>query len=280
MDIHSTAYLLSLVLLTGYLISKKETLFYISVFPLVIFLTLSLIHRINEPVYIIGYVSIIVFIIYFFYIKYSSERRELLTDIEQRIFEGSLIAGYIYYSLLYIERVEQFLIETVTGKTVFFLEILGYSPSTRVDQTGFEREIVFETADFGTLVTHIEEDCTGIGSIAIVVGFLWFIGLRGRKLVIWMLLMSGIIWILNLIRNVVIAAVYREQTFLSLSQYDFLISLSGGDELLVSFYIIDTILAQFGSVIAISVLLYVILKFNPEGWTRLEEFYNHYFDKY
>lgn len=135
------------------------------------------------------------------------------------------------------------LIKHVAGGTSLFIELIGYDVILEPSENGMY--IVFLE---NNLRTEIIMACTGIGSIALFTGFISSLDTLSLQMkIILISISSGLIYILNIIRNVFIAGAYGGQWFHIYPEYVGMIF--GRSDDWVSFYIADRIISQIGAVI-------------------------------
>lgn len=160
-----------------------------------------------------------------------------------------------------IPSVEQVIVEHVTSQTVFFLNQLGFTPAIEQGPNTYASQIVFYPPSAPPLVTHIEVACTGIGSIAIILG----LGLAthpNRKQCVFLVGLSILVYVLNLLRNIFIAAAFGGQ-WLQISP-ELVLTLTGySDPRLVSFFIADKVIGQTASLLVLCALLIPMLRVIP-----------------
>lgn len=167
------------------------------------------------------------------------------------------ISGLILLPLYSIQTVQHIMIEHVINETSSILNMIGYDTSVNLDNGAYY--INFEDSK---LRTEIVLACTGVGSIAIFVGLISAIGeISKTKKIASIMLITGVIYILNTVRNVFIAASYGGQHFHIFPTI--IEQIFGRDDHWVSYYIADRIISQL---LAAVVLIYLtIYIFNTIG---------------
>jgi len=151
--------------------------------------------------------------------------------------------------------IQNILIYNVASETQYILQLMGYE--TTLEQGSDGVYIVFkETAE--NLQTEIILACTGIGSMALFIGFITAIdSIKIKAKAILTIIAISTIYVLNLLRNVFIAGAYGDQWF---HIYPNLIETTfGRSDEWVSFYIADKIIAQFLSVLFMVAFAIIIL---------------------
>ena len=211
----------------------------------------------------------------------------LLWNGRDSLFTLSKAVGYmgiIYLPFAYLPLVEsnplrRWIIETVAGQTAFLLSLIGVKPQL---VTGASVLDPVPSSDYYYLSTFYfpshEPDitytiivaCTGIGSIAILAGAILAVkaplGRKMRALAVSVPVIYG----LNLVRNVFIATMFGQQRMQWFT--DTVMSLFGTDDVQkVSYYIADRLLAQFGSVVALVVITWLIVRELPEILSLIED---------
>lgn len=142
------------------------------------------------------------------------------------------IMGVVYFSVVAIPSVQQFLIEMVTAQTEFLMRLLGFDPTvvsgleyttadgTRVDiakkTNPYRSTFVFDTSDvpymdIPVLTYTIVTACTGIGSMAIFVGLILAVDAPAKRKARALAVSIPVIYVLNLVRNVFIGITFGYQ---------------------------------------------------------------------
>lgn len=202
------------------------------------------------------------------------------------------IMGFIYVPFLMIDPLREQLILLVTGHTAFVIELLGYNPplvtelSEAVGQVpegsnpDMEREIGGKDHPYENTFVFFEGNatitftiilaCTGIGSMAVVTGLVAAVDAPIRQKLKAIALAVGIIYILNIVRNVMIAIGYGHQYFHWAP--DLTMTIFGlENSLRVSYIWIDRIIAQSLSVVAMVLIIWLIVKIVPEVMEPIED---------
>ena len=221
----------------------------------------------------------------------------LLANGRRRLFVLSRAVGFallFFLPLSALPFVRRPLIETVTNHTDFVLGLLGdtyrlgdwypYLPdgtelpdgSTLTGQgelpeKHFPYRNTFLYAPDGHPITYtIRLACTGIGSMSIFVGLIGAVrgSIRQKAKAIGVAI--GVIYVLNIVRNVFIAHTLGNQRLHVFP--DVIMSLfSATDPYLVSYYVGDRILAQFGAVFALIAITWLVVRWVPDVLTVVEE---------
>lgn len=152
---------------------------------------------------------------------------------------AAAIGGLSYFLFSEIPSMNLWLISTVTDHTVWMGSLLGIM-ITRLDWNliavnGYKVEIILA--------------CTAIESIALFIGLIASVNAPYKRLASAFIVSVPVIYGLNLIRNVFVVDAYGMMWF-------------GDPE--KSFYIAHTIIAKIGSLIALFLVAYVVLKILPE----------------
>jgi archaeosortase A (PGF-CTERM-specific) len=152
---------------------------------------------------------------------------------------AAAIGGLSYFLFSEIPSMNLWLISTVTDQTVWMGSLFGIM-ITRLDWNliavnGYKVEIILA--------------CTAIESIALFIGLIASVNAPYKRLASAFIVSVPVIYGLNLIRNVFVVDAYGMMWF-------------GDPE--KSFYIAHTIIAKIGSLIALFLVAYVVLKILPE----------------
>jgi archaeosortase A (PGF-CTERM-specific) len=201
--------------------------------------------------------------------------------------------GFIYVPFLVFETLREPLILLVTDHTRAIIDLLGYNPpvvtelsdltaqqipagsnpdttreiSSKPDM--YENTFVFFNGD-GTITYSIILDCTGIGSMAVVLGLVNAVGADWRRKLKASALAVGIIYVANLVRNVFIALFYGKQYAQILP--DLTMTVWGLDNpLRVSYIWADRIAAQSASVVAMILIIWLMVRIVPEVMQPIED---------
>ncbi|WP_181686882.1 archaeosortase A [Halorhabdus salina] len=186
------------------------------------------------------------------------------------------------------------LIELTTAHTDFVLSLLGNNyhlgdwypalPADLVLPDGstlgtestlpdkhFPYQNTFLYAPDGHAITYtIRMACTGIGSMSIFVGLIGAVRGSLRRKAKALAVAIGVIYVLNIARNVFIAYTMGNQRLHIFP--DLILSLfSSNDPYLVSYFIGDRIIAQFGSVIALVAITWLVVRWVPDVLRVVEE---------
>jgi len=221
--------------------------------------------------------------------KVFLEGRDSLFTLSRAI----AIMGFVYVPFLMIAPLREQLILLVTGHTQTLIELLGYNPPVVTELSDLTaqqipagsnpdttREITSKTEMYdntfvffqgdGTITYTIILDCTGIGSMAVVLGLVNAVDADwGRKLKASALAV-GIIYAANLVRNVFIALSYGHQYAHFFP--DLTMSVWGlENSLRVSYIWADRIMAQSASVIAMILIIWLMVRVVPEVMQPIED---------
>ncbi|MFW5903456.1 MAG: archaeosortase A [Halolamina sp.] len=173
----------------------------------------------------------------------------------------------LYYPPRAIPAVREFLIETVAVQTDWGLALLGYDPAfVTAPDTGYLNTFVF--ADFSTYIVWA---CTGMGSIAIFGGLIAAANADlGRKIRAFALAV-GIIWVLNWLRNVFVAAAAGHSWFDHPAATWLATDVAGVPAEHTSFWIAHTAISQSLSVLALVGITLLVVRRVPEALSILSE---------
>jgi len=177
-----------------------------------------------------------------------------------------LLMGVIYYPTQAVPFVRQFLIELVADQTYWGIQLLGYGPEyTTGPEYGYQNMFVF--SDFATYIVYA---CTGIGSMAIFAGLIAAVDAPVRRKLKSFAVAIGIIWVLNLVRNVFVAIAAGKGWFQQQAVLDFA-ALAGVKASHASFWFAHSVLSQTLSVFALVGITWVVVQELPEMLGVLEE---------
>ncbi|MFB6188605.1 MAG: archaeosortase A [Halapricum sp.] len=177
------------------------------------------------------------------------------------------------------------MIAIVTDQTAAVLSLLGakftvvvgnhFPPGVVVDHAPkpYNHSFVFQFPNRNggyNIVYTIETACTGIGSMAIFGGLIAAVEAPLRRKLKALVASVGVIWILNVTRNVFIAYMFGYQRLQVFPQ--FVMSTFNLDTPLeVSYIVADRIVAQSLSVVALVGITYLVVTQLPEVLTIVEE---------
>lgn len=152
---------------------------------------------------------------------------------------AAAVGGLSYFVFSEIPAMNEWIISTVTDQTIWVASFFGVM-ITRLDWNliavnGYRVEIILA--------------CTAIESIALFTGIIASVRAPFKRLATAFLISVPVIYGLNLIRNVFVVGAYGMTWF-------------GDPEM--SFYIAHTVIAKIGSLIALFIIAYAVLKILPE----------------
>jgi archaeosortase A (PGF-CTERM-specific) len=177
--------------------------------------------------------------------------------------------GIIYLPFETIPLLRGAAVETVAGQTYGVITWLGYDVALTEGPNGYRTGLEFSTAGH-TYATHIVLACTGLGSMTIFAGLIAALEAPFSRKLQAIGAAVGIIYALNIVRNVFIAVAFGNQWF-----QVFVAEISGvvgySDPGLVSYFIADRVIAQSMSVVALVVIAFLVVRIVPELLDLLEE---------
>lgn len=191
--------------------------------------------------------------------------RDQLFDLSRAV----AVMGLLYLPFASVPELRRLAVLTVTSNVYTVIGWLGYHPAIVLAPNGYMSALKF-TRGGHAYVTHIVLQCTGIGSMTIFAGLVAATDAPlGRKLRA-IALSVGIIYVLNVIRNVFIALAFGNQWFQIL--VDPVMTVTGYTQPgLVSFFIADRVLSQSLSVIALVGITWLVVRTVPELLSLMEE---------
>lgn len=179
------------------------------------------------------------------------------------------VMGLIYLPFASVPFLRQLAVETVAAQVYAVIVWLGYDVTFGMGPNGFQSGLSFST-DGHTYATFIVLQCTGIGSMSIFAGLIAALDAPLARKLRAIALAVGIIYVLNIVRNVFIAVAFGEQWFQVL--VDPILSVTGYTQPgLVSFFIADRVLSQSASVVALVGITWLVVRTVPELLSLLEE---------
>ncbi len=181
---------------------------------------------------------------------YVTARRLLQGD--RAIFalsRGAAVAFLIYAPFAYIPALGNYLIGVVVGQIIAVLDIIGRQVILldwdMIMRNGFRVEIILA--------------CTGIQSMAIMLGVAAAVPTTTRQKILAFLIVVPVIYLLNLFRNVFVIAAYTDQWFPYLPEIA-----SNGEFGFESFFWAHNILAEGGALIALIAIAYGLFIIIPD----------------
>ncbi|MDZ7702764.1 MAG: archaeosortase A [Halobacteriales archaeon] len=197
----------------------------------------------------------------------------LLWQGRERLFTLSravALMGLLYLPFTTIAWLEQRAIEGVAAQIHWVITTLGYEVTLMAGPDhGYQSALLFNSGG-EQFVTHIVLACTGLGSIAIFAGLIGALDAPlGRRLK-GIGIAAGIIYLLNVVRNVFIAVAFGEQWFQILVEP--VMAVTGYTQPgLVSFFIADRVLSQSLSIVALVAITWLVVRTVPELLGLVEE---------
>ncbi|WP_049999190.1 archaeosortase A [Halococcus sediminicola] len=184
--------------------------------------------------------------------------------------------GLIFFPFETIPALQEFLIESVTSQTAFLMELIGANPTivsgTAVPGGSYpDYQSTFWFVDGGHTITYtILIACTGIGSMAIFGGLIAAVAAPLSRKLRALAVSIPVIYALNLVRNVFIGLGFGLQKFHFFP--DLVMGLFGAsDPYKVSYFIVDRVLAQSLSVLALVGVTWVVVRELPEIMVVIED---------
>ncbi|MFB6118334.1 archaeosortase A [Halosegnis sp.] len=173
------------------------------------------------------------------------------------------VMGVIYLPATTIAAIYEPLVELVALQAKWGVELLGYQPALVDNGEGVQSVLLFNGGTEAARATEILLACTGLGSMAIFAGLVAAVRAPLDRKAKALAVSVPVIWVLNIVRNVFIAAAFGAQWFQVFVPQ--VLSLFGASEPeLVSFLIADKVLSQSGSLVALVLIMFAVLRFLPE----------------
>lgn len=175
---------------------------------------------------------------------------------------AAAIAFLIYAPFQYIEPLGNWLISLLAGQIIWTLDLLQYpavSPAWNIiTRNGFRIEIILA--------------CTGIQSIAIMLGVAGAVGSTLRQKVLAFLLIFPPIYILNTLRNAFVIMAYSGQWFPYLP-----IIAGNGDYGYESFFWAHNVMSELGALIFLVAIAYTLFAIMPQLGEWARDLYSIYY---
>ncbi|MWV39942.1 archaeosortase A [Natrialba sp. INN-245] len=204
--------------------------------------------------------------VYTGYLLYGGRQSLLLLS------KAVAIMGLIYLPAETIPFIRQWLIETTAAQTHAGMELLGHSPGINEGANGYYSRFDFDPDETVTgRTTYIVLACTGIGSMAIFAGLIAAVKAPLRRKLTGIALAVGIIWLLNLVRNVFIGLASPWGWFQQEWLVSFMTTYMGAQPERVSFLVAHNYIAQTLSVVALVAITYLVVRIVPEILEPLED---------
>lgn len=197
--------------------------------------------------------------IYAGYLLYSG-RDSLLT-----LTRAVGLMGVIYLPFTTIAPLKTWLIETVAIQSHMGMELLGYSPGLETGSNGYQSRFAFDGYS-----TYIVLACTGIGSISIFGGLIAAVDAPlSRKLKAFTLAV-GVIWVLNLARNVFVGLAAPLGWF-DYGPLESITALFAGEGMRTSFFVAHHVISQTLSIVALVGITLLVVRIVPELFAVLDD---------
>jgi len=179
------------------------------------------------------------------------------------------VMGLIYLPFETIAVLRETAVETVASQTYAVITWLGYDVVLTAGPNGYRSGLEFTHAGH-TYATHIVLACTGLGSMTIFAGLIAALEAPLTRKLQAAAAAVGIIYVLNIVRNVFIAVAFGNQWFqVFVAEISALVGYT--DPGLVSYFIADRVIAQSMSVVALVAIAFLVVRIVPELLDLLEE---------
>jgi len=160
-------------------------------------------------------------------------------------------------------------VEAVASQTYAVITWLGYDVALTEGPNGYRSGLEFTHAGH-TYATHIVLACTGLGSMTVFAGLIAALDAPLVPKLKAAAAAVGIIYALNIVRNVFIAVAFGDQWFqVFVAEISALVGYT--DPGLVSYFIADRVIAQSMSVVALVAIAFLVARIVPEILDLLEE---------
>jgi len=179
------------------------------------------------------------------------------------------VMGVIYLPFETVPILRETAVEAVASQTHAVITWIGYDVTLTEGPNGYRSGLVFTSAGH-TYATHIVLACTGLGSMTVFAGLIAALEAPLVRKLQAAAAAVGIIYVLNIIRNVFIAVAFGDQWFqVFVAEISALVGYT--DPGLVSYFIADRVIAQSMSVVALVAIAFVVVRIVPELLDLLEE---------
>jgi archaeosortase A (PGF-CTERM-specific) len=203
--------------------------------------------------------------VYAGYLLWSGDASRSMVTLTRAV----AVMGIIYLPFETIPLLRGVAVETVASQTHGVITWLGYDVVLTEGPNGYRTGLEFSTAGH-TYATHIVLACTGLGSMTIFAGLIAALEAPLSRKLQAIAAAVGIIYVLNIVRNVFIAVAFGNQWFqVFVAEVSALVGYS--DPGLVSYFIADRVIAQSMSVVALVAIAFLVVRIVPELLDLLEE---------
>jgi len=175
------------------------------------------------------------------------------------------LMGIIYLPFTTIEPLKMWLIETVTIQSHMGMQLLGYSPGIEEGMNGYQSRFAFEGYS-----TYIVLACTGIGSISIFGGLIAAVRAPLRRKLAAFAVAVGVIWILNLARNVFVGLAAPLGWF-DYGVFNTITGTLAGEGMRTSFFVSHHLISQTLSIVALVGITLLVVRIVPELFDVLDD---------
>jgi len=242
-------------------------LFWLNLFPAFAF---------EHQSYVEGILSLVAFPACLYVAKLLYDGRDTLFVLSRAV----AVMGLVYLPFETIPAItvgslalpapRQFLIEFVTMLTGEIITFFGYSPALIESPEGYMATYQWILDDGHRYNVSIVLACTGLGSIAIFAGLIAAVRAPLNRKLRGLAVAASIIFVLNVLRTAFISIVSGNQLMQWFPEA-VLFMFGETNAYRVSFLISDRIISQFGAVIALIVVTYLVARQLPELLTVLED---------
>ncbi|RQD85186.1 archaeosortase A [Methanosalsum natronophilum] len=210
-------------------------------------------HWLNQPVYYISIndyfnavltVFIALFCLFLAYIMVFQEFKnsielnpDLKIDVTHMATAATAIGSLMYFPFATVQSMEMWLVSIVTTHTVWMLNVLGYPALLTA----------WDVITLNEYSVRIILACTAIESIALFTGLILAVKAPVKRLITAFMVSIPVIYGLNIVRNTFVTVAFAGQWF--------------GPN---SFEIAHHFIAKAGSIVALLVIAYLVLRILPE----------------
>jgi archaeosortase A len=184
-------------------------------------------------------------------VRYGRESLMVLTRC-------AAIASVFYFPFQYLPWLNQWLIEATTTITFSIINALGEPVLRNISPDSGLNDVIVLNGQRVQIILA----CTAVQSMAIFVGVVGAVRVEWKRWLAAFLVSVPVIYLLNLGRNVFVISAFGNQWFQIMP--DTVVGWTGEAVAYTSFFWAHNVLAETGSLIALVVISYAVMKLMPE----------------
>jgi archaeosortase A (PGF-CTERM-specific) len=166
-----------------------------------------------------------------------------------RLTRAAAVAFVIFAPFAYVEPLNRWMISTVTSQVISLLSFAGFPAVLEgwnmILRNGFRVEIILA--------------CTGIQSIAIMLGVAGAVPTTVRQKLLAFMMVAPVIYVLNMVRNLFVVVAYTEQWFPYLPEIA-----SNGEYGYESFFWAHNVMSELMALLALIAIAYSLFVLIPD----------------